>query len=198
MNKIVIIIMLMMTSITFSTQIYARAKPIDLKNGTMLDSPRRLKDFQLTSTQGPFDRRSFRGHWSLLFFGFTHCPTICPTALGKLAAAYKLLQKQTIKLPQVVFISLDPQNDTIPIIAKYLSHFNTHFIGATGSKEEIDKLTKQLGVFYEQTNLSKDGNYISHSTMIFIIAPNGKWAGLMKPPYDAESIANDFMKIQKK
>lgn len=167
--------------------------------GTILSSPRRLKTFKLTSTQGnEFNRRSLKGHWSLVFFGFTRCPTICPTSLGKLDAAYQLLKKQDIKaLPQVIFVSLDPARDTLTVMRHYLNRFNKNFIGVTGSREEIDKLAKQLGVFYARTHRSNKGNYISHSTMIFVFAPNGKWVGLFNPPYDGETIAQGFVRIQK-
>ncbi len=171
-----------------------------LKNGTMLQHPVVLKQFNLIDKNGkPFTNANLKGHWSLIFFGFTNCPSMCPATLAQMNKAYKKLktERSGTKLPNVYFISVDPKRDTSKKIKAYLAKFNPAFNGATGSKESIDSLTKNLGVAYAKATKSNDKNYdINHSGMILVINPNGEWIGVLSAPHDGETIARDFVGIQ--
>ncbi len=173
-------------------------KLITLQNGTMLTPPLKLQPFDLMDIQGhAFTNSRLKGHWSLLFFGFTNCPSICPTTLAKLNKIVLILQANHTKpLPQVVFISVDPERDGPTKIHQYLTNFNKHFIGATGNKEELTKLTKQLGILYKAENPADSNNFISHSGTIILISPSGAWTALFNPPLNSEAIAKDFVRIQ--
>ena len=170
-----------------------------LQNGTMLPKPYVLNSFQLTDDQGrPFTNDTLRGHWSLLFFGFTHCPMMCPTTLAKLNDAYKeLRQLDNENLPQVVFISIDPDRDSAKQIKYYLSNFNDNFVGATGSKGQLKQLTQSLGIVYMKAIKSGEEDYnIEHSGSILVINPLGEWVAVLSPPQDGHMIAQEFMRIQ--
>lgn len=139
--------------------------------------PRDIKDFELVSHQGqPFTQKDFLHHWTLVFFGFTHCAKICPTTLEMLKRVYPSLSKAYPTL-QVVFISLDPERDLPKTISNYLASYNPEFIGASGKTSDLRKLQSQLGIFSARKGTSTDYQ-IQHTTSILLINPEGKWAGL--------------------
>ncbi len=181
------------------------AQPLTLNSGTLFPEPRILSPFKLTASDGqPFTNDSFKGHWSLVFFGFTNCPDLCPTTLSVLNQTYKSLQTaQQDPMPQVVFISVDPEQDTNQRITEYLSSFNRNFVGATGSEQQLDRLTKEMNVLYmkvAQPNTNANGHdehmySIDHSGTILVINPQGQLYALFSMPHDAEKIAQDFRTI---
>lgn len=175
---------------------------IQLNNGTMLPVPYKIKSFQLVDqNDDPFTNSNLNGHWSIIFFGFTRCPMMCPTTLSTLNKMYRMLKKKGVEnnLPKVIFISVDPEYDKPDVIKKYLQSFNSNFIGVTGTKAEIKNLTKQLGIAYIKEIKSGNPDYeIDHSGTLIIINPSGKWEALINPPhFNAEIIVKDFERIQK-
>jgi protein SCO1 len=138
-----------------------RAAPVELTTGTMLTPSRELPDFSLIDQQGrPFGSANLRGHWSLLFFGYTNCPDFCPTTLATLAAMQKRLRaERSAVLPQVIFVSVDAKRDTPAQLAKYVPYFDPEFIGLTAADQpSIETVAKKLGVgvIIQPTT---DGNY---------------------------------------
>lgn len=174
---------------------------IQLINGTMLQIPYKIKSFKLVDqNDAPFTNANLSGHWSIIFFGFTRCPMMCPTTLSTLNKMYRMLEQKGFKnnLLQVVFISVDPEYDKPDVIKKYLQNFNPNFIGVTGSKAGISSLTKQLGIAYIKEIKSGKSDYeIDHSGTLIIINPSGKWEALINPPHlSAKIIVKDFERIQ--
>lgn len=167
-----------------------------VSTATIFDAPRTLTAFELTDDKGqPFTLASLKGHWSLLFFGFTNCPDLCPTTLSTLAKAYQTLASaHQNPMPQVVFISVDPERDTTARIHQYLKNFDTHFIGATGDKATLDTFTQELSVLYAK--ITQEDHYsIDHSGTIIIINPEGQFYGVFTMPHEAEKIAEDMKTI---
>lgn len=168
-----------------------------LVSATVFQQPRVLTPFNLTDDNDrPFTLDNFKGHLSLVFFGFTNCPDLCPTTLSVLNQVYKQLASTNPKtLPQVVFISVDPEQDNSQAIAKYLSSFNPNFLGATGSQTALDQLTRELSVLYmkvAQLQANADEHYsIDHSGAILIINPQGQFYGVFTTPHDPNKIAKD-------
>lgn len=122
-------------------------------HATLLPQPRMLQPFILTNTDNqPFTNQSLQGHWTFLFFGFTNCAYMCPTTMAALKQVYNNLQTHQQTSPQMMFVSLDPQRDTLARIKQYVTGFNPTFQGATGSKAQLDQLTSQLNVLYLKTN----------------------------------------------
>jgi len=177
-------------------------RPINLENGTMFPVPRDISPFHLVSAdQKPFTNQNLVGKWSLLFFGFTQCPEMCPTTLAILNKTYQQLEtKKTVPLPQVVFISVDPERDTPRAIDEYIGTFNKHFKGATGPKDQIKALTAQFNIMYMkvQNQNSQDANnyQIDHSGTLLLINPEGKLLALFQTPHEADHLAKDIENIE--
>ncbi|MEM1243957.1 MAG: SCO family protein [Pseudomonadota bacterium] len=172
-------------------------KPMQLKNATVFPQPRAIAAFKLTDDLGqPFTNVNLEGHWTWMFFGFTNCPHICPTTMYELKKAYNLIADEKLAQPQIVFISIDPERDTTSRIHQYVTGFNKNFIGATGSKTALAKLTDDLKILYLKTNQSK--NYdIDHSGAIMLFNPQGRLTAIFSMPHDAVAMAQDYMTILK-
>ena len=133
------------------------------------------KDFNLTDHTGR--RRTladFHGKAVALFFGYTHCPDVCPTTLGELAQTLKQLGKDAGKV-QVLFVTLDPERDTPAVLAQYVPSFNPAFLGLTGTEDEVAIVAKSFKVFYQkQASASKLGYTLDHSANTFVFDPQGR------------------------
>lgn len=145
---------------------------------------------RLTDHHGqPFSLEQWRDKVVLINFGFTHCPNICPTTLTNLAAAFRKLSAEEQTRVRVLFITLDPERDTVAKLAEYMPFFHPGFLGLTGSVAEIARAAKDYGVFYEKSVLpGNDGakDYtLNHSSYTYLIAPGGKWKLL----YDYDQVA---------
>lgn len=165
-----------------------------LAKATLLTPARPLPQFALTDHTGAaFDPARLKNHWSLLFFGFTHCPDVCPTTLGVLAQTERLLADlPAAQRPQVVLVSVDPQRDTPEQLASYVRFFSPSFVGVTGTQQAIDSLTRALGVPVAISK-SDNGDYsVDHSAAIFAIDPQGAWRALFSTPHVPATLAADY------
>ncbi|MCH9636779.1 SCO family protein [Rickettsiella endosymbiont of Litargus connexus] len=167
--------------------------------GTNIDQPQLIPEFHLVNGLGkPFTNHNLKGHFSLLFFGFTHCQSICPLTMVMLTQLYKELKIEKLPLPQVIFITLDPRRDTPKVVGNYVKAFNPHFIGVSGPLAGIQQLSKQMGVVYIQAQQSKisENNYqIDHSGTLYLINPEGKLVAIFSPPHDEASIKQDYKNL---
>ena len=148
-------------------------------NSVFLPVGRELKPVQLVNANGnAFTDRDFNNHWTLMFFGFTHCSSVCPVTLDMISKAYPELHKAIPNL-QVVLVSLDPERDDKATLQKYTQAFNPDFIGVSGKIEDVRKLQSKLGIYSaRETN---DSNYqLQHTASITLISPEGKWVGMFK------------------
>ncbi|WP_184415102.1 SCO family protein [Rhodocyclus tenuis] len=132
-------------------------------------------DFTLSSADGPVSLRDFRGKLVLLYFGYTFCPDVCPTALTTLAQAMKQLSPEEKRRVQVIFVSVDPPRDTPQHLKEYLAFFDPAFVGVTGSAAEIAAAARSWGVYYAAQAPDASGRYsIDHSAFTALVASNGK------------------------
>lgn len=180
----------------------AQSRDAKTQVATVLSQPRQIENFKLTEDNGQsFTNANLKDHWSLIFFGFTRCPDLCPTTLSILNQAYQLMEKNHLTpMPRVVFISVDPEHDAADgVIKKYLSSFNPNFIGATGNKAELDRLTQNLSVLYMKvTNKNDNEHYmIDHSGTVLLINPKGDLAAIFSTPHQAAVMASDVSNIIK-
>jgi protein SCO1 len=170
----------------------------ELSTGTLLVPSRAFGDFNLIDTQGrTFASSQLRGRWSILFFGYTNCPDVCPATLSMLAALEKQLRAQAgAVLPQVVFVSVDAKRDTPAQLAKYVPYFDPSFIGLTAADQPgIEAVAKELGVAVIITP-TQDGNYtVDHSGELFVLDPNGRLAALLSGPFTLQALAADWRRI---
>ncbi len=166
---------------------------------TVLPEPREIPEFSLTDHRGQaFTKKDLEGKWSFLFFGYTHCPDVCPTALTTLNQVDKLLQESNWEVrPQTVFVSVDPARDKVDDLAQYVSYFNPGFLGATGVEAQIHALSKPLGIaFWRAPAENSTLDYlIDHSATILLVNPDNQLQALITPPHNPEGIAKDFQMI---
>ncbi len=150
------------------------------------ETPRDISPFQLVDHHGnPVTNESLTGRWSLLFFGFTYCPDVCPTTLSVLNEAVTPLENP----PRVVLVSVDPERDTPEVLASYVPQFNAGFIGYTGNFDDIVKFATQLNVAFGKVPGDEPGTYtVDHSASIVVVNPQGHYAGFMRAPHNAQNI----------
>lgn len=161
-----------------------------LASGTWLSRARPIDDFHLIDSQGhPFSRASLRGHPTLVYFGFTHCPDECPDTLAALARV-----KKQAGLPglRVLFVTIDPQRDTPAVLAAYLRQFDSSFIGLTGNPAEIHRLATSLGIAIERISLPGGGYDIEHTMAILLFDSSAREVGVFTPPFDVRQLAQSL------
>jgi len=166
----------------------------------ILPEPRVLADFDLTDQDGAeFSLQRLRGKWSLLFFGFTHCPDVCPSALYDLHRVNQALAESgsVASAHQVVFVSLDPERDSPERLREYAAYFDPDFIAVTGSPAQLAALAKQIGVAY-RIEPHEPGNQdytVDHSASVLLTDPEGRLHGVFPAPLDADGMAHDLLAI---
>jgi len=171
---------------------------------TVLDQPVPVSAFSLVDHNNrKFTPENFKRKWTLLFFGYTHCPDVCPTTMSTLGAVHEGLKKGgDLNNTEVVFVSVDPERDTVKQLAGYVPYFNSDFTGLTGSKKEIEALAHQLGIAYAISDppggSRKDGYLIDHSASILLIDPLGRQLARFLPSQTPGTILSDLRKIRHK
>ena len=161
---------------------------------TVLPVGNELPDFALLDHEGePVDRTVFEGQWDVVFFGFTHCPDICPATMTVLGQAKRELAAQGREpLPRVVLVSVDPERDTPEAMARYIAYFGDGNLGLTGELGELSKLTDALGIFFQKAG-GDDGAYsVDHSTVVLLIDPRGRLKALFTAPHDVANLVHDL------
>ena len=167
----------------------------------VLPEPKVIADFALVDGQGqPFSLENLRGHWSLLFFGFTNCPDVCPSALYDLNLVSEQLEASQgagSADVQVVFVSVDPERDTPEKLSQYVSYFNPGFIGVSGSDEQLAPMTMQMGIAYrvEEHEASAERYDVYHSASVLLMDPRGRLHGVFPAPHNAEKMAVELAEI---
>lgn len=148
----------------------------------------------VTDAQLPFTLASLHNHWSLLYFGYSHCQDVCPATLADLSKVYTLLANlPAASRPWVYFISLDPKRDTPALLARYVRYFNSKFMGVTGAVDQLHLLTHSLGVAFAYNPPDQTGNYsVEHSSVVFLINPSAQETAIFTSPIIPLHIANDY------
>ena len=146
------------------------------KSASTLSLKSTLTEVNLFSHLGKIiNIKDFKGTPTLLFFGFTHCPEVCPTTLSNLLNNIELLEKNK-KNYRVLFVTLDPERDTINNLNDYLQNFNSSVIGLTGELNEINKFAKNWNIYWEKVSEGDDYT-INHTATVFMINKKGNFAG---------------------
>mgnify|MGYP005673842943 FL=1 len=156
-----------------------------------------LKNINLIDHNGiEFNKASLNEKPSLLFFGFTHCPEICPTTLSQLSEITENLQNP-IDLTNIVFITLDPKRDTQDHLKEYIQYFNKNVIAITGQINEIKKLADNWNVFFETIGSSKENYNINHTATVFMLDRTGVFRGTIAWGENEESIIKKIINLNK-
>ncbi len=153
-------------------------------------------DFELTSQLNqPYSSTQARGKVVILFFGFTHCPDVCPNTLGTIQTVLGQLGKLADNV-QPIFISVDPQRDKPEILKSYLEYFNSDFIGLTGTSEEIDKVVKQFQGFYSyKGNVAANQYTVDHTSNLYILDTTGEVTNIIPYGLPPQAITKAIKKL---
>lgn len=164
---------------------------------TVLPQPRPLPDVRLTDAGGgAFGRRQFAGDWHLLFFGFTHCPDVCPNTLGLLTAVDEQIAASGGQPPQTVFVSVDPRRDDPAALRAYLDYFDSGLIGLTGELDQIRQLTGALYLPFDYSGDVESGEYtVDHSAALVLVDPEARAIAYFTPPHDPATLAADLRRL---
>jgi protein SCO1/2 len=169
-----------------------------LASGDFITPRRELPDFNLIDHHGrPFTRADLHGHWSMLYFGYTNCPDLCPATLSALAAMDKRLRlAAAASRPQVIFVSADVARDTPAQLAAYVPYFDPSFLGVTARRQaDVEKFAAALGIAVA-INHQPDGTYtVDHSAAIVVVDPQGRMAAILGGPFTAAALATDYLAI---
>ncbi|HVT33578.1 MAG TPA: SCO family protein [Rhodanobacteraceae bacterium] len=177
----------------FGSRAFSPSMP-KLSSAVLYPTPRELPDFMLTRADGgALTHADWKGRWTVAFFGYTNCPDVCPTTLATFKQAWtKLRADGRADKVRFDFISVDPKRDTPEHLKKYVGFFSPDFVAATGSDEELTRLTRALGLVYSVAPTGEGDYAVDHSASAVIIDPEGREIGLFRPPLDANGIAADL------
>jgi len=164
-----------------------------LTSGTWLPQPRPVPEVSLVDQSGqPFTAQSLKGHPTLLFFGFTHCPDVCPTTLARLAQVVKVANVPDLK---VLLVSVDPERDTPELLERYVHAFSPDFGGVTGKPEDIQRLAKEFGVAIAKVDMGGGEYTVDHSAVVSLLNRQGQRVALFTPPYEVAPVAADLHNV---
>ncbi len=181
-------------------QFSEKSVPPELQ-GVLRPEPRALEPFTLVDQNNqPFNLQRFQDKWSFIFFGYTYCPDICPMTLTVLSSVMKELKDDSETKPsntQIIFISVDPERDRPEVLARYVRFFYEDSLGVTGTKKEIDNLSKQFGAGYIKEPETAPGEYlVSHTSSIFLVDPQTRLVASFSPPHQPATIVELYQKIR--
>lgn len=156
------------------------------------------RDFKLTDHTGRTRTLAdFRGKAVAMFFGFTHCPDMCPTAMAELGEVMKLLGNEAGGV-QVLFVTVDPKRDTPAVLSQYVPAFHPSFLGLYGDAAATERTAKEFKVYYHANAPNANGAYsVDHSGQILVFDPQGRLRLLMKPDLTPEAMAHDLRLLLK-
>lgn len=167
----------------------------------LFSPPRELPAFSLRQSDGTaLIPGELKGHWTLVFLGFTHCPDVCPTTLAEMAKA----QKQWAALPEstrprLLFVSVDPERDTPDRIGEYAHAFHRDTLAATADVPALESFAKSLSMVFAKVpppeGIPADQYSMDHSASMAVLDPQGRMAGIVQPPFDPRAIVADMIAL---
>jgi protein SCO1/2 len=152
--------------------------------------------FHLVDQNGrPFTEADLKGKWNLIFFGYTHCPDVCPTTLNELALALDHLGTKRDKVG-IVMITVDPQRDTPDVLKSYIASFDAPITALSGTQEQVTQAERAYRVYSARRPVRSDGSYdMDHSAVIYVMDPQGRFTATFTPDSGADAIAVRLEKL---
>jgi protein SCO1/2 len=166
--------------------------------GYVLAEPRPLPDVQLIDERGAtFRTDNLRGHWSLLYFGYTYCPDVCPLTLVQLANLERHLEaERATAIVEYYLVSVDPRRDTPARLREYVAYFDPEFHGLTGAPEALAELAAATETVFDVPEDPDGDNYlVSHSSNVVLLDPSARVHAVFTPPHEPATLAADFTKV---
>ena len=156
---------------------------------------REIPAFELSRADGgKLTNADLEGAWSVLFFGYTHCPDVCPTTLATLKQVEAQLAGTPVK---VIFVSVDPERDTPQALSDYVGYFSKAFIAATADAASLQALASAVGVVFVKSPQAGSDYTVDHTASLLVVDPHGRLHALFRPPFDAGAIASDLRMLAK-
>ena len=197
----VIFILLILFSITglftyFQSLPSLLEKKPSLITGKILVRPMEIDNFELTDQNNEvFNKKSLEGGWTVLFFGYTNCPDVCPTTIYKLAEIKNGIKEDIPSANfNTVLVTLDPDRDSSERLDEYIGYFDETMLGVTGTYENIQSFTSSLSVFYQRIN-KEEGYDFNHTASIFVFDKDGSLFATMSPANTVGELESDFFTI---
>ena len=155
----------------------------------LLPQPRSVPDLKFTDQDGqPVALDSLKDKWTLLFFGYTFCPDICPTTLAQLRQIKSELPKEAVDKLRVVLVSVDPNRDTPAQLKTYLGYFDKQFVGLTAPVDSIQKLANAMSIPFIPADTSKPNYTVDHSGNLALLGPDGTQRGFIRAPLNNQKL----------
>jgi len=154
-------------------------------------------EFSVDTVDGKITKDTFKGKVLAVYFGYTYCPDVCPTSLSSLGSALNSFNKEQIKDFIGLFISVDPDRDSLKNLKEYAQYFHPNFIGATTNKSNIDEITKRYESYYKKIELENSamGYSVSHTSYIYLFDKNGKFIAKLDHFSDPSKIKQSLQKV---
>ena len=195
-RKIILLTIIIISFVSILIATFIFAEHLSRKN-----TPKKIYDViknlsLIDHKGGQFNKESLNGKPSLLFFGFTHCPEICPTTLSQLSEVTENLQTP-INLTNIIFVTLDPKRDTQDHLKEYIQYFNKNVIAITGQINEIKKLANNWNVFFEAIGSSKENYNLNHTASVFMLDRTGVFRGTIAWGENEESVIKKIINLNK-
>lgn len=166
------------------------------KNPGVLAQAPQGGDFTLNGASGAVSLKDFRGKVTLLYFGYTYCPDVCPTSLSLMAQALSELDPAAQQKVRALFVSVDPERDTVERLKEYAPFFHPLISGITGTPEQIAAVARQYGASYMKHKPDANGHYVvDHSSVTYVIAPDGKLVASLPHASPPEAIVAEVRKL---
>jgi protein SCO1 len=173
--------------------------PATMKTVRLFPQLRAVPDFALMQSDGTaLSAKELQGRWTIVFFGFTHCPDVCPTTLSELAQVQKAWAGvDPATRPQVLFVSVDPERDTPEKTGEYAAYFHPDTLAATLPEPALQAFANSLGMVYMKVPTEAGDYTMDHSTALVLLDPRGRQAGIIRPPFVPADIAADLIELSK-
>ena len=171
--------------------------------GAIYPKAKEIKDFNLINQDSStITKADFKHHWSLIFIGYTHCPDVCPTTLAVMNQVHQLMSTQQLQPPKIVFLSVDPERDTVETLKPYIHYFNKSFIALTGSLDEVTRLSLQLNSRFMKAagasgDITKEDYLMDHSSALLLMNPDGNLQSVLTAPHAPKTIIDSINKSRK-
>jgi protein SCO1/2 len=167
------------------------------EHATVLDQPRTLPALSLVGVDGrQLGPDFFKDAWTVVFFGFTTCPDVCPTTLATLAQFSRQLEDlPDAARPRVLLVTIDPERDGPEKLGAYVRFFDPGFLGATGSLDAVGAAAAAFGVPFAKVSLPEGGYTMDHGSGIFVVGPSGGIVAYSSAPHEADVLARDYRRI---
>ena len=167
----------------------------------LMSPPRDVPAFSLRQSDGTaLVNGELKGHWTLVYLGFTHCPDVCPTTLGELSHAQKQWESfpETLR-PRILFVSVDPERDTPDRVGEYAHAFHRDTMAATADVPTLERFARSLSLVFTKVPAAvgapADAYAVDHSATLVVLDPQARMAAIVQPPFDARAIAADMITL---